>query len=292
MHTQGGKTAPLSQPCGSVDTSLWVAKSGQCLLKFDSHYLVNSTLPCKMPKIKNLSDACKVSFSPDGPISEETLERVRALLDEIRPLDLGLDNEAQIARNWNSSTRQQNGRRGRGGPNQYAPSIKYLHIHECESFSMGIFCMPPSSVIPLHNHPGMTVLSKLLYGKLHAESYDWIDVADPTDPLKPRPARCVRDREMTAPETTILYPDRGGNIHTFRAITPCALFDVLSPPYSAENGRDCSYFRKSPVKEPSVVLPSEIDSSEVVWLEELEDHQPPEGFVVARGLYKGPVIRR
>nr|CAH65939.1 OSIGBa0147M20.1 [Oryza sativa]CAH65971.1 H0820C10.4 [Oryza sativa] len=259
-------------------------------------FVFSRTSKCKMPKIKSLSNACKVSFSPDGPISDEALERVRALLDEIRPIDVGLDNEAQIARNWNNSTRQPNGRRGRNGANQFTSPIKYLHIHESESFSMGIFCMPPSSVIPLHNHPGMTVLSKLLYGTLHAESYDWIDVTDPTDQLQElsvRPARLVRDREMSAPETTILYPNRGGNIHTFRAITPCALFDVLSPPYSAEKGRDCSYFRKSSVREtPPVVLPGEINSAEVIWLEELEDHQPPEGFVVARGLYKGPVIRR
>jgi cysteamine dioxygenase len=56
--------------------------------------------------------------------------------DEIRPVDLGLDNEAQIARTWNSSVRQQNGRRGRGGSNQNASPIKYLHIHESDSFSV------------------------------------------------------------------------------------------------------------------------------------------------------------
>ncbi|RYR06037.1 hypothetical protein Ahy_B06g085844 isoform C [Arachis hypogaea] len=62
----------------------------------------------------------------------------------------------------------------------------------------------------------------------------------------------------------------------------------LSPPYLTENGRHCSYFRRSP---PIKDLPSvEVDkASEVTWLKET---QLPENLMVKRGQYIGPTIRR
>ncbi|XVF14227.1 hypothetical protein REPUB_Repub09cG0040100 [Reevesia pubescens] len=240
--------------------------------------------------VQKLFDTCKDVFALAGTgivPTPEKIEQLRAVLDEIQPADVGL--APQMPFFSPQVTRQ-------------APTIQYLHIHECEKFSMGIFCLPPSGVLPLHNHPGMTVFSKLLFGTMHIKSYDWVvDVpsssasaaVDPSQTVQHPEVRLAKvkvDSDLTAPcNTSILYPADGGNMHCFTAVTACAVLDVLGPPYSDPEGRHCTYyfdypFTRFPVD--GVTIPEE-EEDKYAWLEEREK---PEDLTVIGALYTGPEI--
>ncbi|XP_027333912.1 plant cysteine oxidase 4-like [Abrus precatorius] len=225
-------------------------------------------------KIQELYDACHALFSQEGLPTFQQIHYLKNLLDKIEAIDVGIDEFGSC----DSPTSYSNVDGSRGLLcGQGFSEITYIHIHECDYFSIGVFCLPAGKVFPLHDHPGMTVLSKLLYGSVYVKAYDWITL-DCTGCQTIGLAGRVVDEVMKAPhEPSILFPRSGGNIHSFTALTPCAILDVLSPPYSEEFGRPSTYYS-------DITIPS------LTGYAMLEEKPVPNDLVVHGAPYLGPSI--
>ncbi|CAH2072710.1 unnamed protein product [Thlaspi arvense] len=218
--------------------------------------------------VRRLFDTCKEVFSDGGPgvvPSEDKIQQLRGILDNMKPEDVGLTPTMPYFRP------------DAGPGNGSSPPVTYLNLYECRQFSIAIFCLPPSAVIPLHNHPGMTVFSKLLFER---------------DP-KTRLAKLKMDSTLTAPcNVSILYPEDGGNMHRFTARTACAVLDVIGPPYCIPEGRDCTYFLDFPFgkfsSEEDDVLRGGVEKEGHAWLQERDDD--PDDRNVVGALYRGPKV--
>ncbi|CAH0514840.1 unnamed protein product [Peronospora belbahrii] len=161
--------------------------------------------------------------------------------------------------------------------------VHYKHIYEDKTVSIGIFILPPGVSIPLHDHPRMSVISRVLYGSIHVKTYDFVK-GDTVSNDKKRLARLRMDKIATAPYTLELLPDCG-NLHELVGGDDigCAFLDIITPPYDAQDGRDCSYFR--------VISSIDDEQNADETMFELESYELQD-FDVILEAYDGPHLQR
>ncbi|KAJ3187070.1 hypothetical protein HDU85_007108 [Gaertneriomyces sp. JEL0708] len=143
-------------------------------------------------------------------------------------------------------------------PAQYP--VEYYPIYESATCTMCIFVLRKGTTMPIHDHPRMTVFSRIVSGEMHVRTYSIehggdglpapTTITDPTvgSPRRAFPATAGMNRVVSAtmPESLlIIRPDRGPNIHSFTAVSDeVVLLDIIGPPYN-DGDRPCTYFRES-----------------------------------------------
>ena len=233
---------------------------------------------CALGRLYDKCEAVLGVLPADTPATQTEVDAIAPFMDAMTPGDLHITPPTRtgkaLGRLLGGGRCVSNGN-GISGPS-YLP-LEYLRLHDSPQFTMGVFSFPEHGVIPLHDHPGMTVVSKLLYGRVRVRSFDWVEAEDGEDDggggrgdgekdtaekhgsNQPRLARLVADRETQAPTSPLALFPHDANIHTFHAVTACALLDVLHPPYARDEA----------------------------WLLEIER---PDQFIVHRGHYRGPRV--
>lgn len=171
-----------------------------------------------------------------------------------------------------------------------APPVTYMHICETDQFSMGVFLLKSGASIPLHDHPGMHGVLKVMYGKVRISCFDRQE--RPSGGGTHADAALRRSVLRSTGEYTeesgpcVLSPDRD-NLHQIDAVDgPTAFMDILAPPYDPDDGRDCHYYRVVTEAEGGEQEPQEPQEKQV-WLMEIS--QPPD-FWCGGEPYPGPEV--
>ncbi|XP_076460823.1 2-aminoethanethiol dioxygenase-like [Babylonia areolata] len=189
-------------------------------------------------RVMRLASKTFARFHPSESSHRDRLSQLRSAFNEIRASDVNFDSEA---------VREHD----RQSPNR-AP-VSYIHLWEDDAISMGIFILKSGGRLPLHDHPGMFGLIKVIHGTLKIMSLTEIEGVRVPDEIDQRveqwqkpllkSVRLESEVALTADhECGYLTPSRG-NFHQITTETEMAAFvDILAPPYDHSKDRDCHYY--------------------------------------------------
>lgn len=163
----------------------------------------------------------------------------------------------------------------------WAPKTKapmtYINIFSDDIINVAIFILKPKTKLPLHNHPEMFGLLKVIAGSVKITSFS-INTEKcrkysiehyETEPLRIVAEKTEETLHNSDSECCILEPN-ARNLHEIESVDgPAAFIDILSPPYDVDipgvGERKCSYFLLEKELEPYIFQLREIDTPNWFW---------------------------
>jgi hypothetical protein len=132
-----------------------------------------------------------------------------------------------------------------------------MHIFKSEKYHISVFLLPKGSKLPIHDHPSMTVCTKLIAGEIFIRSF----TAQSTQGDSIIATMDANETRLPQSDSWLLTPEVG-NLHEFEACSHSVIFDILLPPYR-EPGRPCNFYKLTENAEKQTWLLSKIAPSEV-----------------------------
>jgi hypothetical protein len=106
-------------------------------------------------------------------------------------------------------------------------------------FHASVFALAEGETIPLHDHPSLDVISKVLCGRMRVQTYEWIDEASLV-------ARDCGEIVLEPDDDALVLRKSRGTLHSVTAIEPTAFLDLFAPYYDDET-RPCTYYKVAQV---------------------------------------------
>lgn len=214
-------------------------------------------------------------FSSAEGFQLDRLAQLRSAFNEITAADVNFD--CDVIRERDKLAREK------------AP-VTYIHLWEDETFSMGIFVVKNGGRLPLHDHPGMFGLLKVIHGTMKIVSLSELqDAGDPPREISQglqkwqiplvKPVRKESEGVLSVGQECCQLTPSSGNFHEITAVSEMAAFlDILAPPYDQSGARDCHYYSEIPVSNMG-------KANDVKWIISIPQ---PRDFWCDSVDYKGP----